>query len=87
MMNESLKTLKTDNKVSDIVNEIIDESFEEEINLDDLSNQDNNLDEVNKELEEARKMYEKLLKEENKTNKLKYIIYIYDRLYIRLIRL
>lgn len=66
MMNESLKTLKTNNKVSDIVNEIIDESFEEDINLDELSNQDSNLDEVNKELEEARKMYEKLLKEENK---------------------
>ena len=67
MMNESLNTLKKDENVSDIVSEIIEESFEEEINVEELNNQDTNLDEVNKELEEARKMYKKLLEEENKS--------------------
>ena len=64
MMNESLNTIKKNDKVSNIVNEIIDESFEEDINLEELGNEDTNLEDVNKELEDARKMYEKLLKEE-----------------------
>lgn len=64
MMNESLNTIKKNDKVSNIVSEIIDDSFEEDINLEELENEDTNLDDVNKELEEARKMYEKLLKEQ-----------------------
>ena len=63
MMNESLNTMKKNDKVSNIVSEIIDESFEEDINLEEKRNEDTNLEDVNKELEEARKMYEKLLKE------------------------
>merc|ERR1712146_593833 len=54
MMNESLNTMKKDDKVSNIVSEIIDESFEEDINLQELGNEDTNLEDVNKELEEAR---------------------------------
>ena len=66
MMNESLDSFKKSDNVSNIVNEIIEESFDEDINLEELINQEDNLDDINKELNEARKMYEKLLKEEKK---------------------
>ena len=66
MMNESLDSLKKSDSVSNIVNEIIEDTFDEDINLDELLNHEDNLDDINKELEEARKMYDKLLKEEKK---------------------
>tara|TARA_Y200000002_G_C22629179_1_gene641672 strand:+ start:67 stop:1074 length:1008 start_codon:yes stop_codon:yes gene_type:complete len=66
MMNESLNSLKKNENVSNLVNEIIEDSFDEEFNLEGLECNDDNLDELNKELSEARKMYEKLLKEEKK---------------------
>ena len=44
MMNESLNTIKKNDNVSNIVREIIDESFDEDINLEDLGNEDTNLE-------------------------------------------
>ena len=66
MMNESLVSLKRNDNVSNIVNEIIEDTCDEDINLNELLNDEDNLDDINKELNEARKMYEKLLKEEKK---------------------
>ena len=71
LMKNSLQNVKNDKKIGGIVNEIIDESFDEDVTLSQVeksesSDSDNELDDVSKELEEAKKLYEKMLKEQNK---------------------
>jgi hypothetical protein len=75
LMKDSLQNMKIDNKVDGIVNEIIDESFEEDITLsqiekmqstDSSDSNEEDLDDVTRELENAKKLYDKMLKEQKK---------------------
>ena len=68
LMNESMSNLENTTNVSSIVNEIIEETCDEDIDIDEITKQseDMNLKEVDKELEEAKKLYDKLLKEQGK---------------------
>ena len=61
IINESVNNLNESNKFN-FLDEIIDDEEEDEINLDSIDSQLNN---VNNELEEARKKYNEMLKEES----------------------
>jgi len=70
-MKESLDNVGGNKKLDGIVNELIDESFDEEVNLSQVdklhstnSSEDEDLDNVSQELEDARKLYEKMLKDQ-----------------------
>ena len=69
-MNESLGNVGSNKEINGIVSELIEESFDEEVNLSQVENtnssEDEDLDNVSQELEEARKLYEKMLKDQNK---------------------
>ena len=70
MMKESLNNMKTDRKVESIVNEVIEESFDEDIpqventQSNDDSESSEDLEDITKELEDAKKLYEEMLKEQ-----------------------
>ena len=75
-MKASLGNVNNDKKIDGIVNEIIDESFDEDVTLSQVesietgnsSESEEDLDNVTQELEEAKKLYDKMLKEQKKSN-------------------
>jgi|SaaInlStandDraft_6_1057023.scaffolds.fasta_scaffold04416_6 hypothetical protein len=72
MMKKSLENVDVDKNLDGIVSELIEESFDEDITTSQIektqtvesSDDDEDLDDVTRELEEAQKLYENMLKEQ-----------------------